>query len=278
VKLSTVRLGQGRTAAARLQKKHCVVLPYPDVGALIASGEDWRERAAEETGERHRLDDISYAPLITRPSKIVRVGPNYAARVRETGISFPTVPVFSVRQGGQGVAGARDTICLPAEGRNVDWGVELGLVIGCRTRGVTARTALRHVAGYTVVNGVAARSDSGSAPASGLSTDVTLVGPAMVTTDDVPMGGRGLTMSCVIDGRVRQRANTSQLIFDVATVIAHVSTVITLLPGDLITMGRPAGCGTVSEPEVLLYPGVDMVTEIKGVGELRNSVVRSGSQ
>ncbi|WP_157902895.1 fumarylacetoacetate hydrolase family protein [Streptomyces jeddahensis] len=156
--------------------------------------------------------------------------------------------------------------------------MELGLVIGCRTRGVTARTALRHVAGYTVVNGVAARSDSGSALASGLSTDVTLVGPAMVTTDDVPMGGRGLTMSCVIDGRVRQKANTSQLIFDVATVIAHVSTVITLLPGDLITMGRPAGCGTVREPEVLLYPGVDMVTEIKGVGELRNSVVRSCPQ
>ena len=64
-------------------------------------------------------------------------------------------------------------------------------------------------------------------------------------------------------------------IFDAATVIAHVSTTTTLLPGDLITMGRPAGIGTVGEPEVLLYPGVDMVTEIKGVGELRNSVVRS---
>ncbi|WP_369031829.1 MULTISPECIES: fumarylacetoacetate hydrolase family protein [Streptomyces] len=278
MKLSTVRLGRDRTAAARLQKKHCVVLPYRDVGALIASGDGWRERAAAETGERHRLDEVSYAPLIVRPGKVVSVDPGYAARARETGRPLSAVPEFRVRDGRR-VVGAHDDICLPSEEQDVDWGVALGLVIGRRARGVTAETALSHVAGYTVVNDVTVRSREGAVLDSGPSPAVaTAVGPALVTIEDAPMGGRGLTMSGLVDGRVRQKANTSELIFDVATVIAHVSTVVALLPGDLITTGTPAASRTGREPGMCLRPGMKVVASIRGLGELRNAVMRSWSQ
>ncbi|MFJ4199982.1 fumarylacetoacetate hydrolase family protein [Streptomyces sviceus] len=274
MKLSTVRLGQDRTAAARLQKKHCVLLPYPDVGALIASGDDWRERAGADTGERLRLDDVTYAPLIVRPGKMVAVGPNYAVRARELGRTVPVVPEFSVRNGGHLVVGADDDIPVPAEGRDVDWGVELGVVIGRRAREVTARAALGHVAGYTVVNDVSVRNGpEGTEPAA----VATALGPALVTTDDVPIGGRGLTMNCLVDGRVRQKASTSELLFDVATVIAHVSRAVPLLPGDLITTGTPTGTGTGHEREMAPRSTIQVISVIRGVGELRNAVVRPGS-
>ncbi|MDX3134452.1 fumarylacetoacetate hydrolase family protein [Streptomyces europaeiscabiei] len=275
MKLSTVRLGRNRTAAARLEKKHGVLLPYPDVGALIASGDGWRDRAGADIGERHRLDDLSYAPLIVRPGKIVAVGPNYSLRARELGCLVPAVPEFSARSGDHVVVGADDDICLPAEGREADWGVELGVVIGRRARDVTARSALSHVAGYTVVNHVAVRKRPDGIPSVAVAT---AAGPAMTTTDDAPIGGRGLTMSCLVDGRITQKANTSELIFDVATVVAHVSSAVTLLPGDLITTGTPAGASSSREREVPPRPGTYVVSVIKGVGELRNAVMRPGSQ
>ncbi|MET9457651.1 fumarylacetoacetate hydrolase family protein [Streptomyces canus] len=275
MRLSTVRLGQDRTAAARLQKKHCVLLPYPDVGALIASGDDWWQRAGADTGERLRLDDVSYAPLIVRPGKMVAVGPNHAVHVRELGCATPAAPEFSVRNGGHAVVGADDDIRVPAERRDVHWGVELGVVIGRRAQDVTARAALGHVAGYTVVNDVAVRNGrEGASPAA----VATAVGPALVTTDDVPIGARGLTMHCFVDGRVRQKASTSELLFDVATLIAHVSRAVTLLPGDLIRTGTPSGTGTAHERDMPPGSTTQVISVIRGIGELRNAVMRPGSQ
>ncbi|WP_371663435.1 fumarylacetoacetate hydrolase family protein [Streptomyces sp. NBC_00280] len=275
MKLGTVRLGRDRTAAARLQKQHCVLLPYPDVGALIASGDGWRDRAGADTGERHRLGDVSYAPLIVRPGKIVSVATNYAVRARELGRPVPDVPEFSVRNGGHVVVGADDDIRLPDEGRDVHWGVELGVVIGRRARDVPARSALRHVAGYTVVNDVAVRNGPEDVPRAAVAT---VLGPVLITTDDAPIGARGLTMNCLVDGRVTQKANTAELIFDVATVVAHVSSTVTLLPGDLITTGTPAGTGNGREREVSPRSGTRVISVIKGVGELRNAVMRPGPQ
>ncbi|MEV4031718.1 fumarylacetoacetate hydrolase family protein [Streptomyces umbrinus] len=275
MKLSTVRLGRNRTAAARLHKRHCVLLPYPDVGALIASGDGWRDRAGADIGERHRLHDVSYAPLMVRPGKMVAVGLNYAVRARELGCPVPAAPEFSVRSDGYVVVGADDDIRLPVEGQDVHCGVELGVVIGRRARDVTARSALSHVAGYTVVNDVAVRNGPERIPSAVVAT---VVGPALITTDDAPIGARGLTINCLVDGRVTQKANTSELIFDVATVIAHVSSSVTLLPGDLIMTGTPAGTGTSRRYEVPPRPGTQVISVIKGVGEHRNIVMRPSSQ
>ncbi|MGQ4437005.1 MULTISPECIES: fumarylacetoacetate hydrolase family protein [unclassified Streptomyces] len=132
------------------------------------------------------------------------------------------------------------------------------------------QAALTNVAAYTGVNHVAAGSRLEGVPAT---TVATAVGPALVTTDDVPTGGRGLTVTCVVDGRVTQKANTSELIFDVATVIAHVSGAVTLLPGDLITTGTPAGAGGGLVPESTGGGGAEVISVIKGVGELGNTLV-----
>ncbi|MFF4836906.1 fumarylacetoacetate hydrolase family protein [Streptomyces sp. NPDC001315] len=275
MKLGTVRLGRGRTAAARLQKQHCVLLPHSDVGALIASGTDWQERAAADTGERCRLTEVSHTSLILRPANVVRVEPNYAGRLRETGGPSPAVPGFSVLHSCRPV-GAHDEIRLPATGDDLDWGAQLGVVVGRRAHAVAAEKALGHVAGYTVINAVAVRDGRDRALTSGVDDrpDAGIaVGPTMVTTDDTPMAGRGLAVSCLVDGWVRRKGNTSDLLFDVATIIAHVSSAVTLLPGDLIATGIPGPTGTGRGPRVTLETGQELVATVKGVGELRNMIV-----
>nr|WSZ12370.1 fumarylacetoacetate hydrolase family protein [Streptomyces canus] len=93
----------------------------------------------------------------------------------------------------------------------------------------------------------------------------------------MPIGARGLTMHCFVDGRVRQKASTSELLFDVATVIAHVSRAVTLLPGDLISTGTPTGTGTGHERDVPPRSTTQVISVIRGIGELRNAVMRPGS-
>ncbi|MFD4501499.1 fumarylacetoacetate hydrolase family protein [Streptomyces sp. NPDC058457] len=262
MKLGTVRLGRGRTAAARLQKQHCVLLPYGDVGALIASGGDGCERAAADSGDRLRLSEISHAPLIPRPANVVRVEPNYAPRLRETGGPDPAAPAFSVVHGGRPV-GPYDNIRLPDTGQALDWGAQLGVVVGLPARAVAAEKALGHVAGYTVITSVTAHRTFDLA-----------VGPALVTADEAPMAGRGLTVSCAVDGWVRRKGNTADLLFDVATIIAHASSAVTLLPGDLIATGIPGPTGTGRDrPGATLQAGQELVATVKGVGEARNTVV-----
>ncbi|WP_159328034.1 fumarylacetoacetate hydrolase family protein [Streptomyces tendae] len=273
MKLSTVRLGYGRTAAARLQKKHCVLLPYPDVGALIASGDGWRERAGAETGERTRLEEVSFAPLLPRPRHVVRT--RVDSLPGTGGADRPTAPSFRV-EGGKHLIGAQDDLRLPEGAGELHWGAQLGVVIGRPTRTVTAEAALGHVAGYTVVNDVAPADGDGGPAGDGSGRRVavpTPVGPALVTTDDTPMGGRGLTITCVVDNRVVQKFNTSDLPFDVATVVARVSALVTLLPGDLITTGTRGGRGKDPHQALSVRQGQLMVTTIKGVGELTGTVL-----
>ncbi|WP_327698482.1 fumarylacetoacetate hydrolase family protein [Streptomyces sp. NBC_00459] len=102
--------------------------------------------------------------------------------------------------------------------------------------------------------------------------------PVLITTDDAPIGARGLTMNCLVGGRVTQKAHTAEPIFDVATVVAHVSSTVTLLPGDLITTGTPAGTENGREREVSPRSGTRVISVIKGVGELRDAVMRPGPQ
>ncbi|MFF3500271.1 fumarylacetoacetate hydrolase family protein [Streptomyces sp. NPDC003247] len=265
MKLSTVRLRHGRTAAARLQKKHCVLLPYPDVGALIASGDGWQERAAADTGERPRLEEVSFAPLLLRPRHVVRTGLNPTSRTAAP--DRPAAPSFQVADDDL-LIGAEDDIALPDEAAELRWGAQLGVVIGRRAHAVTAEAALGHVAGYTVVNDVMPPGGH-DGPRAAVPTPV---GPALMTTDDAPMGGRGLTVTCVVDGRVAQKFNTSDLLFDVATTIARVSALVALLPGDLIAAGTHGGRSTDPDPALLVRPGQFAVTTVKGVGELRSTV------
>ncbi|MGW1553970.1 fumarylacetoacetate hydrolase family protein [Streptomyces sp. NPDC002346] len=269
MRLTTIRVTRDRTTAARIDKKHLTLLPHPDVGALIASGFDWAQRAATHSGERispHAT--TTTVPLLT-PGRVIRVGANYPTRIKELGQSRPTAPSLSITRP-QTTAGSQATVPLPTlPGLGLDWGVELGVVVSRCAHRVPTTTALRHVAGYVVVNHLrtidcpAEPSESGSIPPTSLERSILLTGPTLVTPDQVPIGGRGLTLTAALDGRLVQKANTSELHFDVATLTAHASTLITLQPGDLITTGTPGG--TLDR---ILEPGQNLCAAIKGLGDI----------
>lgn len=131
-------------------------------------------------------------------------------------------------------------------------------MIGQYTSRVPEAKALQSIAGYTVVNTIAAHGK----PA------IVAVGPQLVTPDELPPGARGLTLTATLDGHLRQKANTSDLLFDVATLIARISTRTTLMPGDLVTTGTPAA----TRPGQL-HDGSRITVAIKGIGELRNTII-----
>nr|WP_275263893.1 fumarylacetoacetate hydrolase family protein [Jiangella asiatica] len=168
-------------------------------------------------------------------------------------------------------------IIWPASAGAVDWEAELGVVIGAAARHVPVDAALDVVAGYTVVNDVTVRDWQHRTREflSGKTFEATTpVGPTLVTSDELPPGASGLEISCAVDGVVMQRSTTSDLLFSVAEIVSYISTITTLLPGDLIATGTPGGVGAGRTPEVWLRPGNELVTTVEGVGQLRNRCVK----
>jgi acylpyruvate hydrolase len=277
MRLSTVRVTDDhRTAAARQEGDELVLLPYSDVGALLAAGDDWQVRAAATDGERLPLSEASLAPLVPHPNKIVCLGLNYATHIKEMGRATPAHPTLFAKYDGS-LIGAHDDIHMPPVSDDLDWEAELGVVIGRGGRHIPREKALEHVAGYTVANDVTVRDWQHRTREflSGKTFEATTpVGPTLVTPDELPPGASGLTISCGVDGHTMQQSNTADLLFDVADTIAYVSTIITLLPGDLILTGTPGGVGAGRDPKVFLRPGQELVTTVEGVGELRNTVVK----
>jgi acylpyruvate hydrolase len=275
MRLSTIRV-QGRTAAARRDGDDLVLLPWSDVGELLASGDDWQARAAAAGGERIPYAAASLAPVVPHPNKIICLGLNYATHIAEMGRPTPAHPTLFAKYDGA-LLGARDPIHAPAVSDQLDWEAELAVVIGSRGRTISRERALDHVAGYTVANDVTVRDWQHRTREflSGKTFEATTpVGPALVTPEEVPTGGSGLTISCTVDGRTMQKSTTADLLFDVAAIIAYVSQIITLVPGDLILTGTPGGVGAGRDPRVFLAPGQELVTTIEGLGELRNRVIR----
>jgi acylpyruvate hydrolase len=274
MRLHTVRLPDGGTAAARCDGDDLVLLQYGDVGALLARGKDWTEWAAKADGDRLPLAGTSLAPLVPHPNKIICLGLNYASHIAEMGRPTPQYPTLFAKYDGS-LIGANDAILAPAVSDQLDWEAELGLVIGRPARHVVAADALAHVAGYTVVNDITVRDwqhRTREFLAGKTFESTTPVGPALVTPDELPAGASGLDISCLVDGVVMQHSNTADLLFSVAHIIAYVSTIITLLPGDLIATGTPGGVGAGRDPQVFLAPGQEVVTRIEGIGELHNTV------
>ncbi|MGW0460788.1 fumarylacetoacetate hydrolase family protein [Streptomyces tendae] len=262
MRLTTIRItGEDRTTAARVDKKHYTLLPHADVGALIASGPEWDRTAAAHKGERIPLHaaETTDPPLI--PRRVIRAGPNYPTRAKELNQPRPAEPPLALMARPHTLMGPRAALPLPTPSDpGTDWGVELGVVISRPGRDIPTITALRHVAGYVVVNHLCA---GGPGPDSSVRPSVLLMGATLVTPDLVPMGGRGLTLTSTLGGRLVQRANTSDLCFDVATLIGHASKLTALRPGDLLTTGTPGG--TLHRP---LEGGLTLHTAITGLGDI----------
>lgn len=277
MRLSTIRLDAGSTAATVHDHDDVVILPYSDVGALLASGEDWEARASDLSGRRLPTTSVDFAPLVPHPNKIVCLGLNYATHIAEMGRPTPEYPTLFAKYDGA-LIGSHDAIQMPVVSDQLDWEAELGVVIGRPARNLTPEQALDYVAGYTVVNDVTVRDWQHRTREflSGKTFEATTpVGPTLVTRDELPEGATGLEVGCSVDGVTMQKSTTTDLLFDVAHIVAYISTIITLVPGDLIATGTPGGVGDGRDPKVFLRPGQQLVTWVEGVGQLSNTVVRS---
>jgi acylpyruvate hydrolase len=273
VRLASVVLPEGREAAARVDGDDLVLLPHRSVGELLAH-DDWRLLAAGD-GQRVAASGVRLLPVVPRPPKIICLGRNYAAHVAETGHELPEHPVLFAKHTAS-LCGPYDDVPMPSVSTQLDWEVELALVVGRAGRAIPVDQALEHVAGYTVSNDLSVRDWQNRTKQwhSGKAWDgLTPLGPHMVTDDELPPGAAGLDVTCEVDGIVMQKGNTDQFIFDVATILADISVFTRLEPGDVILTGTPSGVGNARDPKVFLAPGQTVVTRVAGVGELRNTIV-----
>ena len=210
---------------------------------------------------------------VPNPGKIICIGLNYRDHAIETGAEIPTEPiVFS--KFGTAIIGHGDAIELPSISKQVDYEAELVVVIGKTAKNVSVENAMQYVYGYTCGHDVSARDWQKGRPGGQWLLAKTFdtfapLGPCLVTADEIP-DPSNLQVQMHLNDETVQDSTTAQLIFDVPTLISHLSTIITLNPGDVIFTGTPPGVGAAKTPPVFLKPGDKCVVEIEGIGQLRN--------
>lgn len=272
MRLATIRTGEA-TRVGRLDGDTLVLLPFADVGELLASGTDWAERALEGD-DSVVLSEADFAPVVPQPEKIVCVGLNYRAHAAEANLDLPSYPTLFAKYS-RCLIGPHDDLVLPQNSDKVDWEAELGLVIGKPVRHADPATAEAAIAGYTVINDVSMRDwqRRTSQFLQGKTFEAsTPAGPYLVTPDELE-NPRRLRLSCSVDDEVMQDSYTDDLVFSPVEIVAYISEIITLMPGDLIATGTPSGVGGARKPPVFLQPGQTMRTQVEGVGELVNRCV-----
>ncbi|MEM6340452.1 MAG: fumarylacetoacetate hydrolase family protein [Pseudomonadota bacterium] len=207
--------------------------------------------------------------------KFLCIGLNYSDHAAETGAEIPKHPILFFKAN-SAIVGAYDDVVMPRGSAHTDWEVELGVVIGTPAKYVSKEDALNHVAGYCVVNDVSERHFQTQLTGQwtkGKSCDTFgPTGPYLVTRDEVP-DPQNLAMSLDVNGKRMQTGNTSTMIFTVAEIIEHLSSLMTLHPGDVITTGTPPGVGMGIKPDpVYLKSGDVMELTIEGLGQQRQEV------
>jgi 2-keto-4-pentenoate hydratase/2-oxohepta-3-ene-1,7-dioic acid hydratase in catechol pathway len=219
-------------------------------------------------------DDTRLGPPIARPSKIVCIGLNYRAHALETGAPLPAEPVVFMKAT-TALCGPNDDLVLPRGSIKTDWEVELAVVIGRRAKYVDEVDAMRYVAGFAVHNDYSEREyqlERGGQWDKGKGADTFApLGPYLVSADQVDPSQ--LTLWLTVNGEQKQHASTADLIFPVPQLISYVSRFMTLLPGDVISTGTPAGVGLSHNPPSYLKAGDVVACGIEGLGRASQRVV-----
>ena len=250
---------------------------YPGgLDTLVAKGEETLRAAGTLLAAAKPFDPaaIQWLPPLTAPPKIICIGLNYSAHAAEGGFAPPTYPSVFVRFNST-LIGHQAPLLRPRESIELDYEVEMVAVIGRAGRRITKQAALSHVIGYSVFNDASVRDYQMKTPqwTVGKNFDGTgAFGPYLVTHDEVPPGGSGLRLRTRLNGRVLQDGSTSDLIFDVATLISILSEACTLLPGDLLVTGTPSGVGFTRKPPIFMKAGDVCEVEVEGLGTLVNPV------
>lgn len=233
-----------------------------------------KARAAAERGQATPLSAVRLLAPIPRPPKIVCIGVNYADHAAEAGRALPRWPSVFLKAPSC-VIGPGDAIIRPPTTEQLDYEIELAVVIGKQAKSVAREDALGYIAGYTIMNDVSARDlqlgkDGGIILGKNFDTSAPF-GPCVTLADEIPDPSH-LQLRTWINGELRQDGNTHTLIFDPQAIIAFLTQQMTLEPGDIIATGTPAGVGLGLKPQIWLQPGDQIKMEIEGIGVLENPV------
>lgn len=252
---------------------------YTDLMGLMAHGHEAAERVGNwvhnaPADEVTALASVRLLAPVPRPNKLICVGLNYRDHAIESKMEIPKVPTI-FNKFATSVIGPGDAIVLPTVSGQPDYEAEFAFVIGRGGRNIPAARWQDHVFGYTIVNDVSARDYQ-------LATTQWLMGktfdtfapmgPWIVSADEIA-DPHNLAISMTIGGDVLQNSNTRELIFKIPELLAHLSSVFTLEPGDIVSTGTPSGVGFARKPPRYLRPGDECIVYVEGIGELRNPVV-----
>lgn len=278
MRLATVSRNGG-TAAAVFADAGAVVITdggspaYRDVGDLLAAGEEGISRAQDalDDGSFEEFGELDLLRPILNPSAVVCVGLNYKTHILEMGRDLPQSPTYFAKLS-RSLTDPFAVVPLPAASSRVDYEGELAVVIGSGGRDIAEEDAWDAVAGLTILNDVTMRDYQRRTVQwfAGKSWEAsTPMGPAVVTLDELDYPD-GLELSVAVNGEERQRSPLSDLVFDVPALVADLSKIVTLAPGDVIATGTPGGVGEAMEPSRFLKDGDVAEVEITGLGSIRN--------
>ncbi|HTW85760.1 MAG TPA: fumarylacetoacetate hydrolase family protein [Candidatus Sulfotelmatobacter sp.] len=237
-------------------------------------------RAADAAGPayRSRRDEIELRPPVPNPAKIICIGLNYRDHAAEVKLELPSFVAVFAKWPNTLIADG-DPIVIPAASHRVDYEAELAFVVGTRARHVAEADALAVIGGYTCFNDVSVRDYQArtSQWTMGKVWDTHgPCGPYVVTADEIP-DPNALRIACSIDGEVLQDSSTAQMVFSVPRLVAELSAVMTLEPGDIVATGTPAGVGMSRNPRRWIKPGERVRVEIERIGALENPAVAEPS-
>ncbi len=275
MKLATLRLDGSTAAAVIADSSATVVDGFADVGALLASGPGWRDTASAAAGRRIELDTLGprdWAPVVPAPAKIICVGLNYRSHILEMGRELPSHPTLFTKYP-EALVGPYDDIELPAASSAVDWEGELAVVIGSTVRHADAAQAEAAIAGYSIMNDVTMRdfqyrttqwlqgkTFENSSP----------FGPWLATPEEL---ADDAVLRTALDGETVQEIQVSDLLFGPVELVAYISGILTLRPGDVIATGTPGGVGHARDPKRYIAEGSRLTTSIDGLGTLDNLAI-----
>jgi 2-keto-4-pentenoate hydratase/2-oxohepta-3-ene-1,7-dioic acid hydratase in catechol pathway len=268
VRLVTFEAGDGPRAGV-LRGDDVLEVDAPSVRALLAAG----SLAGVETGSAAPLADVRLLPPVPDPGKLLCIGLNYRSHAEEQSVEPPETPTFFAKFANALVPDGT-TVPLPSYSGKVDYEAEVAFVIGARAKDVPEERALGHIAGYTLLNDLSAREYQfmtpqwmpgkvfdGSAPC----------GPALVTPEEAGAPD-AIEIELKLNGEVMQSASTSDLVHSIPALVAYLSKLMTLEPGDIVSTGTPAGVGSLRQPRVWLGPGDEIEIASPTLGTLRTFI------
>lgn len=248
------------------------------IEAVIAAGQsglDQLHQVLSQAEETLDESSIQYAPAVQQPNKIICSGANYRAHVAEANLEIPEYPIYFPKYRNS-LAAHNEDIIPPSVTEQVDYEVEMVVVIGTQALNVTQDEALDYVFGYATGNDLSARDLQfrGIQWMYGKAIDkFAPIGPYLVTADEIP-NPQNLDLKCWVNGVLRQSSNTDKMIFSIAEMISDLSQVMTLEPGDVIFTGTPEGVIVGMEEKNWLQAGDEIVCEVEGLGRLVNKLAR----